>query len=568
MSSRYLFLGCALLVACGGASSTTTGATSARTSTGPDWARDGDRTDSEGSVFVCEGDGPSESAALAAAQGVCNDKICKICGVEVESVVQTTETLKGVEMKRKVVERCRRFRKGDPTILHKSLDCGSNGCAAWLSVAFSKEDEKKECSVYASEHFADPGECQRRLEAFRNTSGRDAASFRTRTSLLDDAMAACKDIDVRPTPLVDALHELLFAGMGAFEFTPSGQQQRVEEPFFDTTWYHSRQDMMDDRNATDAFLTTYEPLRQQIKETTTLVGRIALVRDYVADRALVFDVIEATAASNLDTDAGISRLVAALRAYPTGGRYGSGDVHFGCLFALAKAHANLAPVNRFFLSSYPPQSLGWEEGIWLATLLARDRKVDDAEWSYIFSLHQAHDCPVCVITLLDAPDHGGASVRDARYLAFLQGGLAKAQTLKERWRKVAEWMPHDPGFMLHARSLLPPELKPALGWDFYLQRLDAAADADDVAAAREIAPLLAGSLLDTPASAVTASYCNALAEHLNVLSKRGASFEPPAEQMCSCLTGPLAGEGTRNLVNKSELYDYALARSLPCVRAK
>jgi hypothetical protein len=122
--------------------------------------------------------------------------------------------------------------------------------------------------------------------------------------------------------------------------------------------------------------------------------------------------------------------------------------------------------------------------------------------------------------------------------------------------------------MLHARSLLPPELKPALGWEFYLQRLAAAEDADDVAAAHDIVPLLAGSLLDTPASAVTAPYCNALAEHLNVLSKRGASFEPPAEQMCSCLTGPLASEGTRNLVNKSELYDYALARSLPCVRAK
>jgi hypothetical protein len=564
--------GCAWLfvlvaTSCGGSPSPRR-TTSAQASTAPEWAVDGDRTDSEGSVFACEGDGPSEDAALATAQGICNDKVCKICGVEVESVVQTTETLKGVEMQRKVVERCRRFRKGEPRVLHKSMDCGPNGCVAWLSIGFTKEDEKRECSVYASEHFADPGECQRLLESFRNTPGRDAASFRTRTHLLDDAMAACKDIDVRPTPLVDALHELLFAGMSAFEFTPDAQQQRLEEPFFDTTWYHSRQDMMQDRGAADGYLTTYEPLRQKIRETPTLVGRIALVRDYVADRALVFDVVEATGAKDLDSPAGIARLVTALRTNPVGSRYGSGDVHFDCIFALAGVHTDLAPVNHFFMSTYPSASFQWNASIWFSTLLAKDGKVDESEWSYIFSYHQAHHCPVCVLALLDAPDHGGALVRDARYVAFLRSELDKARNPEDRRRKAAESMPRDPQFMLHARTLLPSELKSALDWDFYLRRLDAALDADDAASARAISPLLAASLLDTPPAAVTTQYCDGLSEHLNVLVKRGASFDPPAEQICACLTGPLAGEGTRNLINKSELYDYALAGALPCVRAK
>ena len=35
-------------------------------------------------------------------------------------------------------------------------------------------------------------------------------------------MAACKDIDVRPTPMVDAMHEQLFASVDAFELTGTG----------------------------------------------------------------------------------------------------------------------------------------------------------------------------------------------------------------------------------------------------------------------------------------------------------------------------------------------------------
>src|SRR5450432_2725464 len=77
---------------------------------GPAWAQTGDQASADGNIFVCQGEGATEEAALAAAHAICNDKVCKLCGVEVESVVQTTETLKGVSMQRKVVERCRRFR--------------------------------------------------------------------------------------------------------------------------------------------------------------------------------------------------------------------------------------------------------------------------------------------------------------------------------------------------------------------------------------------------------------------------------------------------------------------------
>jgi len=535
---------------------------------GPAWAQTGDQAGADGNIFVCRGEGATEEAALAAAHAICNDKVCKLCGVEVESVVQTTETLKGVSMQRKVVERCRRFRKGEPKVRQKSTDCGPQGCVTWLSVAFSKDDEKSECSAYASEHFADPAECQRLIDAFRATKERTAASFRQRTQLLDDAMAACKDIDVRPTPLVDALHEKLYAGMDAFEFTPDRQQARLEEPFFDTTWYHSREEMMRERRAADAYLTTYAPLRQQIRETPTLVDRIKLARDYVYNRALVFDVIEAAVSDNLDSSAGIARLLAALRAAPPGAQYGSLDVHFAGLYSLEKVRADIGGITQFYRQAYSPESLTWEKGIPLANLFAKDHKIDEVEWKYIFDLHKKNHCPVCVLELLETADHGGAKIRDARFFAVLDHDLSKTRRPEDRKRTVAELIPRDPQFTLHIRTLLPKDLQPALDWDFFVRRLDEAEEADDLAMVRQILPLLGATLAATE----NAGGCNGLADRLGLLSKKAAlaGAAPPSvdDQICACLTGPMAKEGTRNLVNKSELYDYALGRRLPCVQSK
>jgi hypothetical protein len=556
------------VAACASATSSPTASPIATASSGPDWYRAGDQSTGEGNVFVCQGEGITEEAALAAAHGICNDKACKLCGIEVESVVQTTETLKGVEMKRKVVERCRRFRKGEPKVVHKSSDCGRSGCVTWLAVELGKEDEKRECAVYASEHFADPAECQRLIESFRNTRGRTAESFRVRTRLLDEALAACKDIDVRPTPLVDALHAQLFAGMDVFEFTPGRQQGRLEEPFFDSTWYHSRDEMMRDRGVEDWYLTTYAPLRQQIKETPSLAGRIQLVRDYVHNRSLVFDVIEALHAEDRDAPAGTARILAALRAAPLGGQYGSTDVHLGAIHSLRDLRGDIAKLTGFYRDAYRPEDLYWNHGIPLAALFAKDRRIEEAEWQYIFRLHQSHPCPVCMGYLVEAPDHGGLQVRDQRFFAWLDYDLGRAKRPDDRKRIVTQTMPHDPDYLLHVHARLPADLRALLDWDFYRGRLDEAADRDVLPAAREMLSLLGKFLTATPATAVTPQYCGSLADRLNYGLKRGGAFPPIDAQICACLTGPFAGEGSRVLVNKSELYNHALARSLPCVEPK
>ena len=86
----------------------------------PGWADKADSADAAGHLFTCEGQGAVEEDALATAQGICNDKICKVCGVEVESVTETRETLTGVDLLRKVVERCRRVRRNDTRLRAKS----------------------------------------------------------------------------------------------------------------------------------------------------------------------------------------------------------------------------------------------------------------------------------------------------------------------------------------------------------------------------------------------------------------------------------------------------------------
>ncbi|MEO8183522.1 MAG: hypothetical protein ABI895_32210 [Deltaproteobacteria bacterium] len=552
-------------VACGGTALQATGGAGPG-SGGPGWIASGDRADAHGSTFVCQGEGSTEEEALTTARGICNDKVCRLCGVEVESVVQTTETLKGVSMQRKVVERCRQFRKAPLAVEHKSTDCGPSGCTAWLGVSFSKEQEKAECTAYSSEHFADSGECERLIEEFRSSIGRTAASLRARTQLLDAALGACAGIDVRPTPLLDALQEKLRVGMTVFEFTPEQQQARTEEPFFDTTWYKSRTDMMEHRGATDFYLTTYGPLQQEFRETKTLVARIQLVRDYVYNRALVFDVIEATGAADLDSARGIARLLATLQAAPPGVQYGSGDVHFYCMYTLRDLAADINPINEFYRRSYPPQSLYWNHGIPLAALMAKDGRVDKVEWAYIFDLHRAHSCEVCLQQLLRAPDHGGRGVREERFTAVLDLDRANAKSVDERRRTAAALMPPDTEFLMHARATLPAELQPALDWKFLLGRVEQADDADDLDGVQRLLPVLAAALQPPPGSSVPESYCLGLADKLAVLAKRGVSLAPVADAICACLTGPLAAEGTRILVNKSDLYDYALAQWLACVR--
>jgi hypothetical protein len=201
-------------------------------------------------------------------------------------------------------------------------------------------------------------------------------------------------------------------------------------------------------------------------------------------------------------------------------------------------------------------------------MLAKDGQVDDADWSYIFNLHRAHSCVVCVLKLLEVKNHGSPALRDERFFAALKHELGRDRNHEERLRTVAELMPRDTEFTLHLRPLLAPELRAALDWDFIIRRVDAAQDDDDPELVQQLLPLLVASLSELPEGKEGARFCVSLADRLERLRELKAPLTSLATPICGCLQGPMATESTRVLVNKSELYDFALSSWLPCVKPR
>lgn len=325
-----------------------------------------DQVTDDGHVFVCEARAGSDGEALDAAQAACSDKICRVCGVEVESTFIATESLKGVDVKRTIVERCQRVRSGGLTIKRKSSDCGNDGCTTRITVLFSKADERAECKSYTDGNFTDPSACEADIEAFRRVSGQTSASMLERRGHLQSALIHCAKIDVRPTPLIMALNEKLLAGMDAFEFTPERQEAlvrrgeardremrgflaRVDAGERDRgtiggredavrsqqQWDHSREEILrQDTELVDRWLVTYAPLRAQIAETKILTDRIRLVLDYVINKQYVLAVIEAGGAP-LIAPGGVKTLFEAMKQAPRGQQYGAENIHFWALDEIA-----------------------------------------------------------------------------------------------------------------------------------------------------------------------------------------------------------------------------------------
>jgi hypothetical protein len=538
----------------------------------PSWASAPDTRDDSGSTFVCEGSGPGEAEAFAAAQGVCNDKICRVCGVEIVSTVETQETLKGIDVQRKVVERCRRVRKGETKVRYKSVDCGPEGCTAWIQVFYSKEDEQAECPSYTRESFADSTACEQDIETFKQLRDRTAAAFRERTRLLDLALGHCADIDVRPTPAIMALDEKLRAGMDAFELTERMQQARLEEPFFETTWYKSRQDMMKWRSLEDWYLTTYQPLRQQIAETKKLADRIRLVRDYVANKALVFDVIEAARAPDVDTSAGKQRLLAALKRAPVGSQYGAPKVHFSVLYTISRLSGDTTALTRYLMAAFPAAELGSGEAFEMAKLLAGDGRIDADEWTYLFLAHttgqkRGGGCTPCLRVALAERHHGGPSARIERFLAAL-ASLPPKDSLRERRRQLEELVPlDDPLFVLELETHLPQPYRPT----FDLELLDEVVKRFGYPPVPQEAPPImrrvVAMLLDPAAASEDPKVgrCQTLGHWLERLKRFRAERAGVDKAVCACLDGELRGERVSSSP-KADLFALALERRLPCVQ--
>lgn len=501
----------------------------------PGWAQKPDSADAAGHVFTCEGQGATEEDALASASGICNDKICKVCGVEVESVTETRETLTGVDLSRKVVERCRRVRKSDTKLRAKSVDCSPDGCQAWIQIFYSTDDQKQECGTYTRDDFTDPAACEKDVQAFRAVEGRTAGSLRQRARALDEALVHCAKIDVRPTPAILALDEKLKAGMASFEFVA-----REDQDWRPTYGYWLEKD---------------EALHSQIAESKLLVDRIKLVRDYVANRALVFDVLEAFDARDHDTPQGIARIRDALLNAPTGKQYGSRyDIHFSAAGSIWRWKSDTSPLDEALRKLYKPEDSLTREGSWdVAKLFANKQRITAADWDWVFAAHQHDYCGPCIRSLLQVPKHEGGD----RVERAVQAVKTLRTNTPGAYYDLIGY--NTPDLALDLESNLAPDLRAqAYSWKYMKELLTRFHE-------KEAPPELSRRLARRAAQALALEKdCILLADEVKRVEFDASASALLDQRTCACLTGELRNQ--THLANRDDLVEHARLRKLACLK--
>jgi hypothetical protein len=416
--ARGILAGCLWIAGCGGAATARPRPHGAHespvSSDAPSWAEDGDSADDDGALFVCQGEGPDEAQAMDAARALCTAKICARCGVEVKATVETHETLEKVEVERKVVETCRRVRKSEDEIRYRQAGCGPEGCSAWLSVYYSRETEARECRAYADGNYADSGQCEALIEQFRSTPGLSAASFRARAALLSQAVVACAEIDVRPTPKLTALDEILWQGV----VTPRAEPlaRRVVD---DARPIKERLDALAG-SAAEAWKSEYAEQayhaidRQPLLESKVFVDRIAHIRDAMLGYASIITAMEALVDAEHAPDAAhATALVRALRGLmPVAGKATPARVLAWAADEISRNPRTLAlpGVKAYFMEMYPSSADAVGEAV-LRTFTVDGAATAD-EWR--FAMDEMRGCVRCATSLLDLPEHGGDATRIAR----------------------------------------------------------------------------------------------------------------------------------------------------------
>ena len=513
----------------------------------PNWARQGDRANRSGHTFVCEGQGKSDSSALSSALGLCNDKICKVCGVEVESVLKTKESLKGVSMERQVIERCRRVRKKEPVVESKNVDCDKTGCRAWVQVFYSKADEEAECPSYASEKFSDPGHCEADVDDFLRITGRRALDFKARREAMDRAIVDCKDIDVRPTPALTAIEAKLHKGLDSFETTETPSETRS---LHDWAYYtHAAQGW-----------------RDELRMTKTLVGRLQKIRDLVHDRFLVFSVYDAANDDELDSPPGVQRLLQAMQRCPPGARFGAlEDVNIEMLHHLAKATTDTSTIGDYLRRAYPPESLlrlGHSRDMFhnqatnIVAFFATDGKVTSAEWDYAMKAYQASPCVACLSMLTREPNHGSDAIRLQRILAAYEA-ISKSGSKDHGPADILpDYDEKDPEFLLRVEPTVPDFMHT---WYDALTLLRVFSSASELHLSQGLRERLASRYVEAlarePVVEDPSHYCQTLLRRLDDVEKQKIpGADSVYKMLCWCANGKYANGPGQAMADRSLLH--------------
>lgn len=555
------FLLCGL-AACGSRTAAPTGAgpTASLSANAPDWARAGDQKTSGGKLFVCEGGGATEELAQRAAHGTCSAKICELCGVEVKSTVETRENLQKVSIERKVVETCRRVRKAEEEVRYKQSACGPGGCTSWLQVFFSAEAEARECKAYADGNYADPAECERLIDQFRNTPGLESAAFRARVALLDQAIIACAEIDVRPTPKLTAMDEIVWQGVVSPSHTPwqptaDDQAKPIAERV--RTRQHNR--AIETAREHASFI--YKGIaRQGLLECKIFVDKLAKVRDAMRAYASIVAVTEALAAVHytVEPKPDTTGLVAAMRDVIPLGELDRERMHTWVRNDLIDTKRDYPAVRDFLLATYPPPWTQWQKANRFADFFAADDTITDQEWAAIM---QGPPCLHCLRPMVNARNHGS----DAKRVARIVEAVNKIAADPVQGRNVANLVSDlDADWLMRVESKLSAAAGPTIyTWERWKRAYDKLPPKGVEPAGDQMRKQLVARLGKQLDQSVASESCEKLDGKLELLEREGQDTRRFEAALCRCLAD---AKDKRRVGHLDELYLRLVDWNAACVR--
>ena len=168
----------------------------------PPWARQGDIENDEGFTFVCHGSANDENKAKALAAARCNEKLCRIFGVQITAKSRVKEDLEGVTAESEVTEQCESVRVVGRQTTNSGGDCGSAGCNFWIRQtysrsAFAAERQRLEQPTVIQQQvviqegnkvYRDPKACEGALRNYSAVDGLKAAAYQERRKFLMNAL--------------------------------------------------------------------------------------------------------------------------------------------------------------------------------------------------------------------------------------------------------------------------------------------------------------------------------------------------------------------------------------------
>ena len=351
----------------------------------PAWARTGDRANDVGFEFVCHGLAKDEKTARAMAQARCNEKFCRLFGVQISAKTTVTENLDGVTAQSEVSEQCSTVRLVGRETRNQAGECGPEGCVQWIlqtypRPAYEREKQRLEQPTVIQQQiviqegdklYRDPAACEASLRAYGDKPQElTGAAFERRRQHLQRAMQVCQGIDGRDSGLFSTLNTLLMTPIAGFTVA---SVERDDSSRLRTQMY---------------YLVADGAWRNRLETQRFLTDRIASVLTLVKDALVPLKLVDLTERPS-DPKA-VEAVVSDLLRYPFVAQPASihhrGKVHALALSALSSPKVPYSLRYRNYLMTqlqkgqYTCSSRELLSGSAIIKYLAADGKLDEEEW--------------------------------------------------------------------------------------------------------------------------------------------------------------------------------------------